>query len=142
MYEDMWTGGKCMYKCESVVEDGGELVVYAPHINSFSLSHGHIMNNIGYHVRDYYLKQMERFKNVPKVAMAVSTYLKGSGSFDNGTEKPRIKVMLATGISREDCKKAGLAYMNPALISFDEWKNREDEGILFVEKGGETLYLP
>jgi nickel-dependent lactate racemase len=140
MYEDMWTGGKCMYKCEPIVEDGGELIVYAPHITSFSLSHGHIMKKIGYHVRDYYLKQMERFGDIPSATMAVSTYLKGAGTFDGGIETTRIKVTLATGISREECEKAGLAYMAPESVNPEEWKSKEDEGILFVAKGGETLY--
>jgi len=33
MYEDLWTGGKGMYKLEPVLVDGGELIIYAPHIN-------------------------------------------------------------------------------------------------------------
>ena len=32
MYADLWTAAKGMYKLEPVVADGGELVIYAPHI--------------------------------------------------------------------------------------------------------------
>jgi len=142
MYEDLWTGGKCMYKLEPVVADGGELIIYAPHISSFSLTHGHIIEKIGYHVRDYYVKQWERFADVPKAVMAVSTYLRGSGTYENGVEKPRINVSLATGIPQEACEKVGLGYVDPAGIDFSEWRNREEEGILLVEKAGEILYLP
>ena len=32
-YEDMWTGAKGFYKVEPIVADGGEVVLYAPHIS-------------------------------------------------------------------------------------------------------------
>jgi len=32
MYDDLWVAGKCMYKLEPVVADGGELIIYAPHV--------------------------------------------------------------------------------------------------------------
>jgi len=142
MYEDLWTGGKCMYKLEPVIADGGELIIYAPHISSLSLTHGRMIEKIGYHVRDYYLKQWERFSDIPRAVMAVSTYIRGSGVYENGVEKPRIGVSLATGISPEVCEKVGLGYVDPAGIDFSEWRNREEEGILLVEKAGEILYLP
>jgi lactate racemase len=141
MYDDLWTGAKCMYKCEPVVADGGELIIYAPHISSFSYVHGHILEKIGYHVRDYYLKRMERFSDVPRAVMAVSTIVKGAGTFEHNIEQPRIQVTLATAISAETCRKAGLGYADPKGIDFSQFQGREDEGILFVEKAGETLYL-
>ena len=66
-----------MYKCEPVIEDGGELIIYAPHITEFSYTHGHLIEKIGYHVRDYFLKQMEQFDGVSRSVMAASTFLKG-----------------------------------------------------------------
>ena len=141
MYADLWTGAKCMYKCEPVVADGGELIIYAPHIKSFSYVHGHILEKIGYHVRDYYLRDMERFADTPRAVMAVSTYLKGAGTVVDHIEKPRIKVTLATAISEETCRQADLGYADPKDIDFSEFQGREEEGILFVEKAGETLFL-
>jgi hypothetical protein len=142
MYDDLWTGAKCMYKCEPVVSDGGELIVYAPHITSPSYTHGHVLESIGYHVRDYYLQQPDRFRDVPRAPMAISTYVKGTGTYVNGVERPRIRVLLATGIPRDVCEKANLGYIDPADVDFDEWRGREEQGILFVEHAGETLYLP
>jgi len=142
MYPDLWTGGKCMFKVEPVIEDGGEIIIYAPHADSFSVVHGRIMNQIGYHVRDYFLKQMDRFRHVPRAVMAVSTYLKGSGTFEDGVETPRIKVSVASQIPREDVERAGLGYVDMNEIDIEDWRGREDEGILFVERAGETLYLP
>src|SRR5262249_57670171 len=40
MYDEVWVGGKCMYKLEPVVADGGELIIYAPHIREISVTHG------------------------------------------------------------------------------------------------------
>ena len=140
MYDDLWTGGKCMYKLEPVVEDGGELIIYAPHINEISVTHGKIIRKIGYHVRDYFVKQMDRFKDIPGVVMAHSTHVRGVGTFENGVEKPRIRVTLATGIPEEVCHQVNLGYMNPDDINVDMWKDREEDGILYVPKSGEMLY--
>lgn len=60
-YGDLWTGAKGMYKTEPVVADGGEVVLYAPHITEFSVTHGPLLAEVGYHVRDYFLGQWERF---------------------------------------------------------------------------------
>jgi hypothetical protein len=125
-----------------VVEDGGEIIIYAPHIDSFSRTHGRVLDQIGYHVRDYYLKQMDKFARVPKVVMAISTYVKGSGRFENGIEQPRIRVAVASQIPEAKCRQAGLGYYDPRSIRFEEWRNREEDGILFVEKAGETLFRP
>ncbi len=140
MYDDIWTGGKCMYKMEPVVADGGELIIYAPHITEVSVTHGEIIEKIGYHVRDYFTKQIEKFRDVPGGIMAHSTHVKGIGTFEDGLEKPRVNVILATGIPEKVCKKINLGYRDPATIDPKEWQNREDEGFLYVPKAGEILY--
>jgi len=140
MYDDLWTGGKCMYKLEPVVADGGELIIYAPHIKEVSVTHGVFIEKIGYHVRDYFVKQMDKFKDIPGGVMAHSTHVKGIGTFENGVEKPRINVTLASQIPPNVCKKINLGYRDPATIKREEFKNREDKGILYVAKAGELLY--
>lgn len=140
MYDDLWTGGKCMYKLEPVVADGGELIIYAPHIKEVSVTHGAIIQQIGYHVRDYYLKQWEKFKDFPGGILVHSTHVKGAGEFVNGVEKPRITVTLATGIPEKICRKINLGYLNPDSVNIDDWKDRKDEGYLYITKAGEMLY--
>lgn len=140
MYDELWTGGKCMYKLEPVVEDGGELIIYAPHIREISEMHGRIIEQIGYHVKDYFVKQPERFKDIPGGVMAHSTHVKGIGSYEGGIEHPRINVILATGISEEVCRKINLGYMDPATIRIEDYMDREEEGILYVPRAGEQLY--
>jgi nickel-dependent lactate racemase len=141
MYDDIWTAAKGMYKMEPVVADGGELIIYAPHITEFSYTHGKLLAEIGYHVRDYFVKQWDRFEQYPGGILAHSTHLRGMGTYDEKQgELPRVKVTLATGISPERCAAHNLGYLDPATIRIEEWLNREDEGILVVPKAGEILY--
>jgi lactate racemase len=142
MYDDIWTAAKGMYKLEPVIADGGEVIVYAPHIDEISYTHGQLLDEIGYHTRDYFLKQWERFKHYPGGVLAHSTHLRGMGEYDaeTGIETPRIKVTLATRISEERCRRLNLGYLNPDQINLDDWRGREAEGILLVPKAGEMLY--
>ena len=142
MYDDIWTAAKGMYKMEPAIAGGGEVVIYAPHITEISYTHGRVIDEVGYHVRDYFVKQWDRFKDVPWGVLAHSTHLRGIGTYDaeTGLEQPRIQVTLATGIPRERCERVNLGYLDPATIDIAQWQGREDEGILVVPKAGEMLY--
>jgi nickel-dependent lactate racemase len=138
MYDDLWTGAKGMYKVEPAVADGGEVVIYAPHISEVSKVHGRLIEEIGYHSRDYFLKQWDRFQNYPGGVLAHSTHLKGQGSYDQGVETPRIRVTLATAIPEDRCRRINLAYLDPASVNVEEWSARKDW--LVVPHAGEMLY--
>jgi lactate racemase len=142
MYDDLWTAAKGMYKMEPAVADGGEVVIYAPHITEVSYTHGRLIDEIGYHCRDYFLKQWDRFKDYPGGVLAHSTHVKGLGTYDpeTGIETPRIRVTLATGIPAERCRRINLGYLDPKKINLKEWENREREGIQVVPRAGELLY--
>ena len=140
MYDDIWTAGKVMYKLEPIVADGGILIIYAPHITEVSYSHAKWLDKIGYHTRDYFLKQMDKFKDIPRGILAHSTHVRGIGTFIDGVEKPRVNVMLATSIPKERCEKINLGYINPNDIDISDYENREDEGILVVHHAGEVLH--
>jgi hypothetical protein len=98
------------------------------------------MDRVGYHSRDYFLKQMDRFRSIPRAVLAHSTHVKGLGRFEDGVETPRATVILATGISEERCRRVNLGYRDPATIDPAEWEGREDEGYLLVRDAGEVLY--
>lgn len=140
MYDDIWVAGKCMYKLEPVIADGGELIIYAPHVTEVSYTHGDQIREIGYHTRDYFTAQMDKFTHIPGGILAHSTHVRGRGTYENGVEKCRVKVTLATGIPEEACHAISLAYRDPASINPADFANREDEGILLVERAGEILY--
>ena len=139
MYDDLWVAGKGMYKMEPAIADGGEVVIYAPHVREVSQTHGRLIEEIGYHCKDYFLKQWERFKDVPGGILAHSTHVKGQGSFDPTTgEVPRIRVTLATGIPPALCEKINLGYLDPASVDVEEWRREADT--LVVPRAGEMLY--
>jgi nickel-dependent lactate racemase len=140
MYDELWVGGKVMYKLEPVVADGGRLIIYAPHLKEVSFTWGKHLERVGYHVRDYFLAQMERFADVPRGVLAHSTHVKGLGTYENGVERPRIEVVLATGIPEESCRRINLGYLDPASVRLADYQGREAEGVLFVDHAGEVLH--
>jgi nickel-dependent lactate racemase len=142
LYDDLWTGGKGMYKMEPAVAEGGEVVIFAPHITEISYTHGKLLDEVGYHCRDYFLGQWEKFKGYPGGVLAHSTHVKGLGSYDvsTGKEIPRIQVTLATGIPEARCRRVNLGFLDPSAIRRQDWEGREDEGILVVPRAGEMLY--
>jgi nickel-dependent lactate racemase len=140
MYDDIWTAGKCMYKLEPVVADGGTLIIYAPHLKEISCTHGAVIEEVGYHTRDYFLKQWDRFKRYPWGVLAHCTHVKGIGAYENGMERPRVNVVLATQIPREVCGRINLGYLDPATIHPEDYADREEEGVLCVARAGEILY--
>ena len=140
MYDELWVAGKCMYKLEPVVADGGELIIYAPHMEGISITHGSAIEAVGYHVRDYFTKQWDKFKDHPWGVLAHSTHVRGSGEYNDGIETPRVKVTIASKIPREVCERINLGYRDPESIDVESFANREDEGILLVRKAGEHLH--
>ena len=140
MYDEIWTAGKAMYKLEPVLADGGELILYAPHVREISVTHGETIREVGYHCRDYFLKQWERFRHHPWGVLAHSAHVHGIGTWEDGVETSRARVTLATGIPPEVCRQINLGYRDPATIQMEDFANREDEGVLLVPQAGEMLY--
>ena len=137
-YEDMWTGAKGFYKVEPIVADGGQVVLYAPHIREVSAMHPHIAE-IGYHCRDYFVKQWDRFKHIHWGDLAHSTHLRGAGTFDPVEgERLRVTVTLATGIPEAQVRAVNLDYLDPALVDPEAWA--ADPDTLVVPQAGEVLY--
>jgi len=142
MYNDLWTAAKGMYKVEPAVADGGEVVIYAPHVTEVSTVHGRLLDEIGYHCRDYFVKQWDRFKGCPGGILAHSTHLKGLGTYEpaTGRETARIRVTLATGIPRERCERINLGYLDPSTVDPAAWQARGGDGVLVLPRAGERLY--
>jgi nickel-dependent lactate racemase len=137
-YPDMWTGAKGFYKVEPVVADGGEVILYAPHITEVSRMHPEIVR-IGYHCRDYFVKQWDRFKDMRWGDLAHSTHLYGAGTYDSETgEHARVTVTLATGIPEDVVRSINLGYRDPAEIDLTTLQS--DPETLVVPQAGEVLF--
>jgi lactate racemase len=142
MYTDLWTAAKGVYKTEPAIADGGEVIVYAPHVREASRVHGRLIGEIGYHCRDYFLAQWDRFGGYPGGILAHSTHVKGQGTFEPSTQKeaPRIKVTLATGIPRERCRQLSLDYLAPTDVDLASWSTDTGTADCMVPRAGELLF--
>ena len=140
MYDDLWTAGKGMYKSEPAVADEGEVIIYAPHVTEVSRTHGRMIEEVGYHCRDYFLAQWDRFKTYPGGILAHSTHVKGNGTYDaaTGVETPRVQVTLATGISKEHSALVNLGYKDPKAVDPRDYEG--DPKTLVIPRAGEMLY--
>lgn len=142
MYDDLWTAAKGAYKAEPAIADGGEVVIYAPHVTEISYVHGALLDEVGYHCKDYFTEQWDRFKHFPGGILAHSTHVKGLGSFDaaTGVERSRIRVTLATGIPESRCRQVNLGYRDPATINLETWASEVPGRSVVVPRAGEMLY--
>jgi lactate racemase len=137
-YPDLWTGAKGFYKVEPVVADGGEVVLYAPHITQIAAMHPRLVE-IGYHCRDFFLAQLDHYRDVPRGELAHSTHLFGAGTYDPARgEQQRVRVTLATGIPEDVVRRANLGYLAPGAVDAEAWA--AEPGTLVVPDAGEVLY--
>ncbi|HVK45771.1 MAG TPA: lactate racemase domain-containing protein [Micropruina sp.] len=137
-YEDIWTAAKGFYKLEPVVADGGEVILYAPHVKEISFVHQEIYD-IGYHCRDYFVKQWDRYSAIHWGVLAHSTHLRGAGSYDPETgEQCRVDVTLCTGIPEAKVRQVSLGYLAPG--DFDLAAYEADPDTMVVPNAGETLF--
>jgi nickel-dependent lactate racemase len=137
-YPDLWTGAKGFYKVEPVVADGGEVVLYAPHITAIAVMHPRMLE-IGYHCRDFFLAHWDRYRDVPRSELAHATHLFGSGTYDPvAGERQRVRVTLATRIPEDVVRRANLGFLAPEAVDPAGWAS--DPDTLVVPDAGEVLY--
>jgi hypothetical protein len=134
----MWTAAKGFYKLEPVVADGGEVVIYAPHITRISAMHPEI-EQIGYHCRDWFVAQWEQYRHLHWGVLAHSTHLRGAGTYDPvDGERCRLRVTLATSIPADVVRGAALDHLDPASVDVDAWA--ADGETFVVRDAGEVLF--
>ncbi|MFG1620503.1 lactate racemase domain-containing protein [Kribbella sp. NPDC049227] len=137
-YADIWTAAKGFYKVEPIVADGGEVILHAPHVTRLAAMHPEI-EEIGYHCRDYFIGQWEKFRDLHWGVLAHSTHLRGAGTWDPATgEHLRVQVTLATGIPEDVVRGANLGYLDPASVDLAALEN--DPGTLVIPNAGEILH--
>ena len=92
MYDELWTAAKVMYKMEAAMQIGGEVIIYAPHLEVVSHVQGRPIHEIGYHTLPNFLDNWQRYNRIPLGVLAHSTHLRGSGRMENGLGKPNVRV--------------------------------------------------
>src|SRR5664279_2468062 len=97
------------------------------------------IDEIGYHCRDYFVKQWDRFQHLHWGVLAHSTHLRGAGTYDAELgERCRLTVTLATGIPEHVVRAANLNYRDPATVDLASFA--ADPDTLVVPEAGEVLF--
>jgi hypothetical protein len=140
-YDELWVGGKASYKLGAIIEDAGELIIYAPHLTKISETHGALIEKFGYAplevVRDMLGASKELQENLCIAAHLAHVSYAGRID-DDGSIVPRYRITMATGIDEEICKRVKLGFMKYEDLSIDEL--RRDPNTLVVENAGRDLY--
>lgn len=141
-YDEMWVGGKASYKLGAVIEDGGELVIYAPHLKGISTTHGALIEKYGYapieQVREMVEGSDELRANLCVAAHLAHVSYAGRIGAD-GRIEPRYRITLASGIPEDVCRRVKLGFADCGTI--DIAAARLDPDTLVVENAGRDLFL-
>ncbi len=141
-YDELWVGGKASYKLGAIIEDGGELIIYAPKMNEISKTHGALIEKYGYAPLEQ-VREMVAWSEELRANLAIAAHLAhvryGSTRGSDGNLQPRFSITLASGVSEEVCRRVKLGYMD--WRKFDRRKYDSDAETLIVENAGRDLYL-
>ncbi|MDD5623080.1 MAG: lactate racemase domain-containing protein [Actinomycetota bacterium] len=142
-YDEIWTAGKGSYKLQKqgIMAEGGEVILYAPHIRYFHSNDS--MNNeiisLGYHCRDKICHLLKSRSKISRNAAAHVINVAGPGIFNKKTNKEKLhfNVILASGIPEEVCESVGFKYRDPKTINKKDYIG---PGKLWIDEGGKYLY--
>ena len=140
-YDELWVGGKASYKLGGIIEDGGELIIFAPHLTKISETHGALIEKYGYapleSVRDMLGVSQELRENL--CIAAHLAHVAYAGRLDEGGRiVPRYCITMATGLDEATCRKVNLGFLD--YQTFDYEKLRDDPNALIVNDAGRDLY--
>jgi nickel-dependent lactate racemase len=142
-YDEMWTGGKASYRLGPVIEEGGELVIYAPHLRCWSDTHGALIERYGYAPLETVREMMAHSPELRAnrcVAAHLAHVAFASRRDTEGRILPRYRITLASQISAEECRRVNLNYLHVKDFRRADDENKADT--LIVENAGRDLYLP
>jgi nickel-dependent lactate racemase len=141
-YDELWVGGKASYKLGGIIEEGGELIIYAPHLRSISETHGLLIEKYGYAPLDR-VREMVALSTELQANLAVAAHLAHvsyAGERDeNGRVIPRFRITLAAALDEATCERVNLGFMDHRQFRLDDYAS--DTDTLIVERAGRDLYL-
>src|SRR5438552_6503325 len=141
-YDELWVGGKASYKLGGIIEEGGELIIYAPHLRSISETHGRLIEKYGYapldRVREMVALSTELQNNLAVAAHLAHVSYAGQRD-EQGRVVPRYKITMASALDEETCRRVHLGFMDYREFRREDYEN--DPDTLVVERAGRDLYL-
>ena len=140
-YDELWVGGKASYKLGAIIEEGGELIIYAPHLTKLSETHGALIEKYGYapleSVRDMLGVSQELRENLCIAAHLAHVAYAGRLD-DRGKVVPRYRITMASGLDEETCRRVNLGYTDYRLFDLEGFTS--DPDTLVVSESGRDLY--
>jgi nickel-dependent lactate racemase len=141
-YDELWVGGKASYKLGSVIEEGGELVIYAPHLSAISETHGRLIEKYGYAPLDR-VREMVALSEELRENLCVAAHLAhvsyASRLDRDGRVAPRYRITLASALDEATCRRVNLGFMDHRQFRREDYE--ADPDTLVVERAGRDLYL-
>lgn len=142
-YEDLWLGGKASYRLGAVIEEGGELIIYAPRLRCISDTHGADIERFGGYapiekIKDLVADSGELQSNLCVAAHLAHVSYAGRTNGD-GEFVPRYRIKLASQVDPETCRRVNLEYLDHRTFNIADYQN--DPDTLVVERAGRDLYL-
>src|SRR5919205_3534928 len=141
-YDELWVGGKASYKLGGIIEEGGELIIYAPHLRAISETHGLLIEKYGYAPLDR-VREMVALSTELQANLAVAAHLAHvsyAGQRDEtGRVVPRYQITLASALDEATCRRVNLGFMDYRQFRLEKYE--ADPDTLVVERAGRDLYL-
>jgi nickel-dependent lactate racemase len=141
-YDELWVGGKASYKLGGIIEEGGELIIYAPHLNAISETHGLLIEKYGYAPLDK-VREMVALSTELQQNLAVAAHLAHvsyAGQRDEtGRVIPRYRITMASALDEATCQRVNLGFMDHRQFNREDYDG--DPDTLVVERAGRDLYL-
>ncbi len=142
-YDELWTGGKASYRLGAIIETGGELIIYAPHLHCISETHGAAIERFGGYAPLETIKELVAESGELQENLCVAAHLAhvsyAARTDENGAIQKRFTITLASKIDAETCRRVNLNFLDYQTFDLDDYKNNPDT--LIVERAGRDLYL-
>jgi nickel-dependent lactate racemase len=142
-YEELWLGGKASYRLGAVIEEAGELIIYAPHLCCISETHGQSIERFGGYAPLENVKELVAQSGELQANLCVAAHLTQVAYAGRTNEKgeivPRYQIRLASQVDAETCRRVNLGFMDYQNFRLGDYEN--DSDTLIVERAGRDLYL-
>ena len=141
-YDELWVGGKASYKLGSIIEAGGELIIFAPHLTQLSATHGRLIEKYGYAPLEQ-VREMVEGSDELRANLCVAAHLAhvsyGSARNAAGQLTPRYRITLASAVTEAVCRQVNLGFLDHRSFRLEDYQ--ADPDTLVVDDAGRDLYL-
>lgn len=142
-YEELWLGGKASYRLGAIIEEGGELIIFAPHLRCISETHGADIEKFGGYAPLEKIKELVARSGELQANLCVAAHLAhvafAGRSDEKGEIQTRFKITLASQVDAEMCRRVKLGFLDFQQFQLSNYEN--DSDTLIVERAGRDLYL-